>query len=888
MSGRSANDDDLPLSGALPVNDDVRGEVEFHIQQRTADLEARGMSHAQAAAEARASFGDRAAVEAECRAIEQRRRSTKQRADRLGALMQDLRLGARMLRKSPAFTTSAILTLALGIGATAAVFSIVNGVILQPLPYDHADRLVTVNEMHEKGGTAPLPYPNFVDIQDQSHSFDGLGEYGDGPTTVLVGHSAIRAHAGSFSAGFFKVFPVKPVLGRLPTDDERKLGAAPVAVVSYAFWRDKLGAPASLDTVHITLLKPTAVIGVLPDGFDYPNGTQIWMPLEQEQQTPSRTAHNYDVIGRLKAGITPATATREIAGIYTRLRALYMPEFDGVGAELVPLQSAMTGSVKTPLYLLLAASGVLLLGACVNLASAMLARGTARSGEFAVRSALGATRTRLVRQLLTESALLALLGCGAGLAFASGGLKLLAHFAPASLHVDRVHIDAWVQGFALLVSAMTALLFGLLPALRLSAGDSSLSMRVGTRGTSGARKMRAWNVLVGAEVALAVALLSGSALLIRSFANVMESKLGFDQSDVYTVDVELPLANCGDSVSAIHAFHTRLLDRLSHIGGVQAVGLTNMLPLAGNFPNGGMIIDGKPPLPGSEATGYSVYRVVGGDFFAAMGIPIIRGRGFREGDENMTAPAAVVNEEFASAEWPGQDPIGKRVRVVGMDRVGTPEPWYTVVGVAGNVRGQTVTGPYRETYYFDRRTRPAYRTRRVKYVIRSAMPPAALAPLVRHEIAAIDPQVPVEFSTMDDLVAQSVADRRFTMLVLGAFAAVAVLLAVVGIYAVVAYAVAQRTREFGVRLALGATAGQVRWLVLASAMRAVVPGLVIGALLAAGSAQALRTLLYKVTPLDGAALAGAIGLLGVAAVASSLLPAVRATHVDPLVAMQAE
>jgi predicted permease len=548
----------------------------------------------------------------------------------------------------------------------------------------------------------------------------------------------------------------------------------------------------------------------------------------------------------------------------------------------------MTGSVKTPLLLLLAASAVLLLGACVNLASAMLARGTARSAEFAVRSALGATRVRIVRQLLTESALLAILGCGAGLALAAGGLKLLAYFAPASVHVERVHLDMWVMGFALAMSAMTALLFGLLPALRLSTGDSSLAMREGSRGTQGARKMRAWNVLVGTEVALAVVLLSGSALLIRSFANVMESKLGFDQANVYTVDVELPSANYGDSVAAVHAFHTRLLDRLSHINGVQAVGLANMLPLAGNFPNGGMIIEGKPVLPGSKATGYSMYRVVGGDFFAAIGIPILRGRAFREGDENMAAPATIVNEEFAATEWPGENPIGKRVQVTGMDREGTPEPWYTIVGVAGNVRGQTVTGPYRETYYFDRRTRPAYRTRRVKYVIRSAMPAAALAPLIRREINALDRQVPVEIGTMNELVTQSVADRRFTMLVLGAFAAVALVLAIVGIYAVVSYAVAQRTREIGVRLALGATAREVRGLILGSAMRAVVPGLLVGGAMAIGTAQLLRTLLYGITPFDPAALAGAIGLLGFAAVLSSLLPAMRATRVDPLIAMRAE
>ncbi len=885
----SRNDDDLPLSGARPVNDDVRGEVEFHLQQRIADLEARGLSHAQAAAEARASFGDRAAVEAECRAIEQRRRSTKQRADRLGALWQDLRLGARVLRKSPGFTLSAILTLALGIGANAAVFSIVNGVILQPLAYDHAERLVTVNERNDKGGVAPVPWLNFVDLQAQSHSFDGLGAYGTAVTTVIVNGAALRVNAGAFSGGFFKVFPLKPLMGRLPSDDDRKLGASPVAVVSYAFWRDHLGAPARLDTVHIALDKATAVIGVLPDGFDFPNGNQIWLVMEREGQTTSRTAHNWDAIGRLRAGVTPADADRELAAIYARLAPLYKPDFSGVGAELVPLQASMTGSLRTPLYLLLAASAVLLLGACVNLASAMLARGTARASEFAVRSALGATRVRLVRQLFTESALLALLGCAAGLALAAVLLKALGHFAPPSLHVERVHVDLWVQGFALTVTALTALLFGLLPALRLSDSNGAVAMREGSRGgTAGAKRMRSWNVLVGAEVALAVVLLSGSALLIRSFANVMETQLGFEPSHVYTVQLELPVINYPDSSPTISAFHQRVMERVGRLNGVQSVGFANMLPLSGNYPNGGMIVEGKPLEADGRTSGYSIYRVVGGDFFTAMGIPVIKGRALREEDGTFTAPGVVVNEQWAKEVWPDVDPIGRRVQVAGMDRAGTLEPWYTIVGVVGNVRGQTVTGPYRATYYFDYRTRPSYRSRRASYAVRSTLPAAAIAPLIRREIAAVDHEVPVEISAMNDLVTQSVADRRFTMLVLGAFAVVALLLAIVGIYAVVAYAVAQRTREIGVRLALGATAGQVRGLVLASAMRAVVPGLAVGALLAAGSAQALRTLLYKVTPFDGAALAAAVGVLGLAAVISSLLPAMRATRVDPLIAMQAE
>ena len=610
------------------------------------------------------------------------------RADTLDALWQDLTIGARVLRKSPAFTLSAILTLALGIGANAAVFTIVDDLILKPLAYEHADRLVTVIERHEKGGSGNMPYANLVDVEAQSHSFDGLGAYGSAPTTVIVNGRGLRVRAGVFSAGFFKAFSVRPVLGRLPSPDEGRTGANPVAVVSYAFWRDDLGAPASLDTVHITLSRATPVIGVLPNGFDFPDGNQVWMPMESMSQSMSRTAHNWDVVGRLRDGVKISDARRDVDGILSRLKDAYYPQFDAVGAEITPLQAAMTSSVRAPLLLLLAASAVLLLGACVNIASTLLARATARSPEFAVRSALGATRIRLMRQLLTESVLLAFVGCIAGLVLASALLRALPLVAPSSIHLERVRVDARVEGVALVVAALTAVVFGLLPALRLSGRQSALTLREGSRGTAGVTRMRAWNVLVGAEVALAVILLSGSALLIRSFARVMETPLGFETRHVYTVDVDLPSATYADSAGAVHVFHERVLDRLRRASGVDAAGVANRLPLAGNNPSGGMIVEGRPLDPRGPFNGNAVYRIVGGDFFAAMGIPVVRGRVFRAGDDDPRAPVVVVNEEFARREWPGEgDPLGKRVKVSGMDFNGTGKlfAWSTVVGVVGNV-----------------------------------------------------------------------------------------------------------------------------------------------------------------------------------------------------------
>jgi predicted permease len=881
----SRDEDELPLSKVRPVDEDVRGELEFHLEQRALELQARGHAPEQARAMARELFGDRSMVEAECRDIESRRRLARRRSRRVEALRQDMRVAVRMLAKSPGFTAAAVITLALGIGGNAAVFSIVNRVILQPLPYQEADRLVTMTERHEKGW-GNMPWANFLDIEAQSRSFAGMASYGSGTETVLGAATAVRVQGAVVSAGFFRVFPVHPVLGRLPLPDEHQRGATPVAVVSYAFWRDQLGSPSSLDSIRLRTEAEITVVGVLPPGFDFPDGSRIWIPMELRDQSPSRTSHNWDVVGRLAPGVTPLAAQREIDAILARLRPRYYPDFDAVGSTVTRLQDALTASTRKPLYLLLGASALLLLAACTNLAGATLARGTARGGELAVRSALGATRTRLVRQLLTESAILSVLGCAAGVALAVLLLRSLALLAPQSLPLADVHVDLWVLIFAGVVAVVTALLFGLLPALRLSESGTASMLREGSRGTVDSARLQSWNVLVAAEVALALVLLSGSSLLIRSFSRVMETKLGFDPDQVTTARVDLPAINYGDSLS-VPRFHVRVLEALGRQPGVAAAGFANVLPLEGNNPSGGMLVESKPFDPGTpRGNGYAVYRVVGGDFFRAAGIPLVRGRVLGPGDDAAATPVVVVNETFVRTEWPNDDPIGKRVKPHGMDRYA--EPWFTVVGVVGDVRGSSVIDPFREVYYFDHRQRPAHRTRTVIYVVRSPLDQSSVNALLRRAVAGADPQVPIELSPLHRLVAASVADRRFTTVVLGAFAAVAFFLAVIGVYAVVSYSVAQRTREIGVRMALGGTPSGVQRMVLTGAMRAVAPGLVLGAALTLASSRTLRSLLYGVSPLDVTALAAALLLLAFAAVASSVLPAIRATRVDPMVAIRAE
>lgn len=879
-------DENLPLSRTKPVADDVRSELEFHLHERARELEAMGMTREQARAEARQQFGDRQAVEAACEEIETRRRGSKRRAEMFGALRQDVSVGFRVLRKSPGFTFAAVLMLALGIGANSAVFSIVNRVLLQPLPYPNSDRLVTLDERHENGGKGSMPWANFVDIQTQARSFDAMAEFASDQSTVLGTATPLRVNAGVVSAGFFKVFPVRPFMGRVMSPDEHRLGATPTAVVSYAFWRDHLGAPTSLTGVRIRMDKDYAVVGVAPAGFDFPEGNQIWSPMELYETSPSRTGHNSDAVARLKSGITPASAQREVDAILARLSAQYSPDFDAVGSSVISLQESLNGSYKTPLYLLLGASGLVLLAACVNLASAMLARGTARSGEFTVRFALGATRARVVQQLVTESAMLAIAGCIAGLFLANALLRALNVLAPQSLHIEQVHVDYWVQGFALVVAVLTTFIFGLFPAFRISRGNMSLALREGARGTSGAKRMRVWNLLVATEVALAVVLLSSSALLMKSFSNVMQNKLGFDAEAVTTMRIELPEVNYAGTSPTIPAFHQQLLERLRSQPGVASVGFSNRLPLTGSNPSGSLVVDGKPLNPKGPYNAYAVYRVVGGDYFAALNIPVLKGRSFRGGSDMEASPSVVISEAFAREQWPNDDPIGKRVKVYGMDP--GEEPWYTVIGVVADVRGTTATSNFAATYYFDHRTRPGNRTRSVSYAIRSTLGSAAIAPMLRREVAAIDPQVPLDIETMSDIVSRSSAARKFPMLLIVAFASVALVMAVVGIYAVVSYAVTQRTREIGVRLALGASPVMVRSLVVGSAMRGVLPGLVVGAGLSFATARLLTNMLYGVSPFDPLALTAALTLLGLAALVSTALPAVRATRVDPLIAMRAE
>ncbi len=882
---RPRDEDSLPLSKVPPVAEDVRRELEFHIEQRVAELMAGGMGREQATTKAREAFGDRVAVEEECRTIETRRRDTRRRMRAREALRQDVLVGLRVLRRSPGFSMAAIATLALGVGANTAVFSIVDTVLMRPLPFVEPERLVHITERHEQG-FADLAWTSFLDVHAQQNSFSAVAAYTAGTTTVLGTGTAMQVHGAAVSRDFFHVFPLRPALGRLPLAEEHQRGAAPVAVVSYAFWRDQLGSPPNLDSVHIKIDANMPVVGVLPPGFDFPGKAQVWIPVERNETRTSHTAHNYDVVGRLRPGVTADGARRDLDALFARLKPLYAPDFDAIGSIVTPLHELLTRRARAPLYLLLAGSAFLLLAACTNLASSLLARGTGRAGEMAMRSALGASQSRLVRQLLTESALLAVLGCVAGVVLAIIGLRGLVLVAPSTLPVADVHLDARVLVFAGLTTVLTTFLFGALPAMRLSRANSPASLRDGARGTHDRGKLRLWNVLVAAEVAFAVALLSGSVLLIRSFANVLDVELGFEPSKVETAEVNLPAVNYDGSSPAIATFHARVLERLGASPGVAAAGFASVLPVDGEGPDGALEVAGRPHGANGPYNGTALYRVVGGDYFEALGIRVLLGRTFRAGDDAGAPPVVVVSENFARQFWPDENPIGKQVRPWGMDAEN--EPFATVIGVVANTRSRGITSPYQATYYFDHRQRPPYRSYTTSYVVRAMPGLKSLAPIVRQAVAAVDPLVPVRTQSFDEKLSSSVADRRFTALVLGVFAGTALLLAVVGIYAVVSYSVAQRTREIGVRLALGATPRGVWALVVGAATRAVLPGLVVGLAIALADARLLRAMVFGVSPFDPATIVGALLALLVAALASSAWPALRATRVNPITALRGE
>lgn len=802
-------------------------------------------------------------------------------------LLQDVRYAARVLRKRPTFTVLAVLCLTLGIGATAAVFSVVDAALLRPLPFAESARLMAVASRvdGERGGSVSAP--DFVDWRAQSKTMD-LAAWRARSSSLGRETGAERVPMAFVSANLFHVLRASPALGRGFTTDEEQPGHGNVAVLSYALWQRQFGGERSVlgKTIRIDA-EQYAIVGVMPPSFDFPLGTseqaQLWIPLSLGGDSTfqqSRGAHSLEVGGRLRPGVTREQADVEMRAITKRLSELYPRSNARFSASVEPLRERLVGGTRPTLLMLAGAVGFVLLIACANVANLMLARATVRFREIAVRSALGAGRGRIVRQLLVESIVLAMLGGAVGLLFATWGTALLASLLPAGLAgAADVGVDWRVALFALAVSVGTGLLFGLVPALQAARADLHTSLKETARGATGAGSgHRVRSAFVVVQVALSVMLVAGAGLLATSLVRLEHVDAGFRADSVITAPVQLAGSRY-DSNEPVRAFYGRLLERMRALPGVRSAGAAFVLPLSGHNSMVGLVLDGHPVEPGHEV-GVG-WNVVTPTYFDAIGMRVARGRGFAASDDSAAVPVAVVNEAFARKYWPGLDPVGQRLSVT----VGAGE-MRRVVGVVADARRTALDQAAAPEVFTPFAQTPV---NRMTVAIRTSGNATGIASALRREVAALDPDVALgAVRPMTDVLAHSLAPRRFTAMLIGLFAIVALVLAATGIYGVMSSMVGQRSRELAVRVALGARPNDVLGLVLRHGMLLTAVGLAAGVAGAVMLAGVLGGVLYGVHAGDPATLGGVVVLLGGVALLASWLPARRATRVDPLLALQAE
>jgi putative ABC transport system permease protein len=809
----------------------------------------------------------------------------------LNSVWRDLRYAARNLSKSAGFTAVAVLTLAIGIGANTAIFSVVNAVLLKPLPFPEPDRLVRVYESDEavQGTASP---PNFVDWQRDNSVFESMGAY-VGTTVALTGVGEAKRVAGSAVTGdFFSVLRTAPLLGRGISPAEATPGQERVVVLSHDLWQRIFGAdPEILDRLVELEGRAYTVIGVMPPGFEYPAGAELWVPLAftEEELATQRGAHYLDVIARLASGVTVEQASTEMAAIARRLELRYSDTNTGASAAARGLREALVGDVRPALLILLGAVGFVLLIACVNVANLLLARTAGRRRELAVRSALGAGRGRLVRHVLSESVLLALVGGAAGVLLAVLGLKVLLALPVESVpRLEGAGLDGTVLAFTFFASALTGVLFGLLPAVKAGlASDLTGALKSGGAAVTADRAgRRTRGALVVTEMAFAVLLLTGAGLLLKSFVALQRVDPGFEPQGVLTFDMALPSARYAKPQQA-RAFFAELEERIAALPGVESVAGVTGLPLSGfNYTISVERVDGAPAYdhPGNARS--TQLRVITPGYFHTMGIPLLAGRALNAVDRDGAPLAVVVNESAARLLWPGDDPLGHRFELGTTFGLGGPRAGGTVVGVAADIRHYGLGEPTKPEVFIAHSQFPVDF---MSMTVKTSVPPQTLVAAIRGDVREMDSGLPLDqVRTMEEWVAASVAQPRFYMLLLGVFAAAALVLAAIGIYGVLAYAVRQQASEIGIRRALGAGAGDVVRRVVGTAMALAGGGLVAGLLASFALTRLLSGLLYGVSATDPWTFAGVALLLGAVALLASLIPAQRAARVDPVVALREE
>ncbi|HEY9427460.1 MAG TPA: ABC transporter permease [Gemmatimonadaceae bacterium] len=811
--------------------------------------------------------------------------------------MRDFRFAFRTLSRAPFFTVIALLTLALGIGATTAIFTVVDGVLLRPLPYPEPQRIVRLWEVSAKGGHMNFSDPDFEDIQEQTRSFTSLARVSPyGIVSVVGGSSPVRARSAAVSKEFFRTMGVQPARGRFFVPDEQREGGTPAVVVSAGFWRSSLGgAPIGSGRTLAFDGKIFNVVGVAPPELDYPAGTELWMPAELLGRVPSRTAHSWPVIGRLAPGATPASASADADNIARRLEQQYGDETNMTGVTLMPLREHMVGKLKPALLVLLGASAVLLLIACANVVNLMMARMAAREGEYALRLALGASRARLVQQFVAESLVLATGGGILGVVLAAVGVRALLGLQSGNLpRAADVHVSWTVLAFALGVSVAAALAMGLLTAFRAGRGDLRAALAESQRTQAGAgATMRLRGALVVAQVAATIVLLVGAGLLGRSFIKLLEVNPGFRTQSSLVLDVSLPSGSNHDSVWATGTagFYDELIGRLKAIPGVREVGGVTVLPLSGESAGDGTFVIMSGPGDKIEdiesfsrlahdpsRSGNAEFRVASGGYFRAMNIPLVKGRLFDERDTRESPHVAVISESLAKKRWPNEDPLGKLIQFGNMD--GDLHP-FTIVGVVGDVREEGLASEPAPTFYAFYRQRPwvAYN---FNLVMQGNVENASVIAAARRAVSDLRPDVPPRFRTIETVVSTSVADRRFTLLLIGVFGASALLLATLGVYGVISYLVTQRRQEIGVRIALGAQSADVVKLVLRQGALLAGTGIVAGGAAALALTRLIRGMLFGVSTTDPLAFGAVILAMLAVALLASFIPARRAAGIAPM------
>ena len=800
-------------------------------------------------------------------------------------LVRDVTYSLRVLLKSYAFTIVVILTLALGIGANTAIFSFANGILLRPLPYPQSDRLAVLDETAVKRGITSMgvSYPNFLDWREQNTVFEGIAtHYGTSRFSMTLGGVPTEIRGSRVSWKLFEVLHVAPQLGRTFTFEEDRPQEDGVVILSYDLWQRSFGGDPNIIGQKVEVSRrPRTVVGVMPRGFRFPEVSELWVPLAFTTQTYTRTDHGLETIARLKDGVTIKQAQNEMNNIALRIEEQNPVTNEGLGVSVTSLHENLSGSYREALLILLGVVGCVLLVACVNVANLMLARATARQKEFALRAALGASRWRIMRQLILESLLLALIGGALGFVLSILALRLLLTAIPIDLPFwMNFSIDFRVLGFTLAVTLLTGLIFGVVPALQTSRVDLNDTLKEGGRGSGGIRN-RARSVLVVAEIAMSLVLLVGAGLMVQSFLRLRRVNLGLDPKNVLTANLILPRVKYKEDDQRT-AFFSQLLERVRNLPGVEAASATGTLPLNGSTWGRSLTVEGYPVLSVGQAPSIQ-HTVVTPGYFRTMGITLLAGRDFNDSDKKDSPDVTIIDDRLARQYWPNQSPIGKRVRF------GPPEdnePWHTIVGVVSAVRHERVQEETRASVYLPHAKIPVSG---LALVARTSSNPHDFIAAVRREVAQLDPDLPVsEIATMEEVVAEAIWQPRLYAMLFAVFAGGALLLALIGIYGVMAFLVQTRTHEIGIRMALGANARDVFKLIVGRGMKLTAVGVVLGAGGAIALTRLMHSLLFNTSATDPFTFILISALLSVAAFLACYLPARRAAKVDPLIALRYE